>query len=264
MKTSTLRALVALLLTLSSLQGFSQLNLGRMIGGAAKAVEAITLTDEQMAEYVKEYIEWMDENNEVCDADSPYTQRLNRLTEGITSVDGIPLNFKVYYVIDVNAFACPDGSIRIFSSLMDIMSDDELLGVIGHEIGHIANRDSKDAYKNALLTSALKDGIASTNDDVAALTDSQLGDLGEALMSASYSKKQEHEADAYGYEFLEGVGRNPWAMAISFERLKALSEEQGAGDASKMSQLFSTHPDLDKRINNMSTRATKEGYTRPE
>ena len=59
-----------------------------------------------------------------------------------SDVDGIPLNFKVYDVIDVNAFACPDGSVRVFSSLMDIMDDDELLGVIGHEIGHcrIMNR----------------------------------------------------------------------------------------------------------------------------
>ena len=55
---------------------------------------------------VKEYIEWMDEHNHVCDANSPYTKRLNRLTKGLTSVEGIPLNFKVYYVIDVNAFAC--------------------------------------------------------------------------------------------------------------------------------------------------------------
>ena len=61
----------------------------------------------------------------------------------MTDVEGIPLNFKVYYVIDVNAFACADGSVRIFSSLMDIMTDDELLGVIGHEVGHVAHKDSK-------------------------------------------------------------------------------------------------------------------------
>ena len=35
----------------------------------------------------------------------------------------------------LNAFACADGSVRVFSSLMDIMTDEELLGVIGHEVG---------------------------------------------------------------------------------------------------------------------------------
>ena len=104
-------------------------------------------------------------------------KRLNRLTQGLTSVEGIPLNFKVYYVTDVNAFACPDGSVRVFSSLMDAMTDEELLGVIGHELGHVAHKDSKKGFRTALLTSALKDGIASTNGAAAALSESQLGSL---------------------------------------------------------------------------------------
>lgn len=61
----------------------------------------------------------------------------------------LPLNFKVYDVIDVNAFACGDGSIRVFSSLMDLMTDDELMAIIGHEIGHVVHTDVKDAMKNA-------------------------------------------------------------------------------------------------------------------
>lgn len=113
------------------------------MGGAAKVVQATTLTDAQMAAYVKEYIDWMDKHNQVCAEDDPYTLRLKKLTQGLTEVEGIPLNFKVYYVIDVNAFACADGSVRVFSSLMDIMSDEELLGVIGHEVGHVAHKDSK-------------------------------------------------------------------------------------------------------------------------
>ena len=137
-----------------------------------------------MAAYVKESVDWMDEHNPVLPADDPYTIRLNRLVDGITDADGIPLNFKVYNVIDVNAFACPDGSVRVFSSLMDIMNDDELLGVIGHEIGHVVKRHSKNAFKTQLLTGALKDAVASTNGTAAALTESQLGTLGESLINA--------------------------------------------------------------------------------
>ena len=119
---------------------YAQFNIKKAIGGAAKAVKAFTLTDEQMAEYVKESVDWMDEHNPVLPEDNPYVQRLRKLTEGITDADGIPLNFKVYHVTDINAFACPDGSVRVFSSLMDIMNDDELLGIIGHEIGHVLKR----------------------------------------------------------------------------------------------------------------------------
>ncbi len=223
----------------------------------------MTLTDEQMAEYVKEYIDWMDKHNPVTPADNPYTIRLNKLTEGLTSVEGIPLNFKVYDVIDVNAFACADGSVRVFSSLMDIMSDEELLGVIGHEVGHVAHKDSKKAFRTALLTSALKDGISSTGGKAAALTDSQLGSLGEALVNANYSQKQERAADDYGYEFLKKGGKNPWSMALSFQKLKALQEEAGAKKDSKINQLFSTHPDIDARIKRMEERATKEGIAKP-
>lgn len=256
----TMFLLGCLTLTMPSM---AQFDLKKAVSGAAKAVKAATLTDEQMTEYVKEYIEWMDKNNQVCDANSSYTQRLNKLTAGLSDADGIPLNFKVYNVKEVNAFACADGSVRVFSSLMDIMTDEELLGVIGHEIGHVAHRDSKNGFRTALLTSALKDGLSSQGGKIAALTDSQLGDLSEALVNASYSKKQEREADDYGYEFLKKAGKNPWAMALSFRRLKAMEAEAGAQKTNKLNQLFSTHPDLDERIRRMEERATSEGIQKP-
>ena len=242
----------------------AQFNLKKALDGAAKVGQAVTLTDEQMASYVKEYIDWMDEHNPVCAEDDPYTVRLRKLTEGLESVEGIPLNFKIYHVVDVNAFACADGSVRVFSSLMDIMSDDELLGVIGHEVGHVAHKDSKKGFRTALLTSALKDGIAAKGGKAAALTESQLGDLGEALINSTYSKQQERDADDYGSEFLKKAGKNPWAMALSFRRLKQMQEEAGVGKTSKLNQLFSTHPDLDARIKRMEDRATSEGIPMPE
>lgn len=254
---------VMLLCLTVSMPAMAQFNLKKAISGAAKATQAATLTDAQMAAYVKEYIDWMDQHNPVCAEDDPYTIRLARLTEGLSDADGITLNFKVYNVIDVNAFACADGSIRVFSSLMDIMTDDELLGVIGHEVGHIAHRDSKKGFRTALLASALRDGISSNGGTAAKLSDSQLGDLGEALANATYSQKQERDADDYGYEFLKKGGKNPWAMAYSFRRLKAMQEEAGVQKSSKINQLFSTHPDLDARIQRMEERATAEGIAEP-
>lgn len=246
-----------------AMPAMAQFNLKKAINSAKKVGEAVTLTDEDMNNYVKEYITWMDTHNKVCEPDHPYTQRLNKLTEGLTSVNGTPLNFKVYWVVDVNAFACADGSVRVFAALMDIMSDEELLGVIGHEVGHVANKHSKKAFKTALLASALKDGVGATGGTAAALTDSQLGDLGEALTNAKFSQKQENEADDYGYDFLKDNGKNPWAMSMSFKRLKAIQEEQGIGKTSKINQLFSSHPDLDKRIQRMEKRAKDEGITPP-
>ncbi len=264
MKKSILGAYISAFILFGATPMMAQFNIGKAAEGATKVLKAATLTDADMAKYVKEYVAWMDEHNHVCDARSPYTKRLNRLTQGLKDIEGIPLNFKVYYVTDVNAFACPDGSVRVFSSLMDAMTDEELLGVIGHEIGHVAHKDSKKGFRRALLTSALKDGIASTNGTAAALSESQLGSLGEALVNATYSQKQESKADAYGFDFLKKNGKNPWAMALAFEKLKKMEEDAGVQKDSKWKRMFSSHPDLDKRIKTMSKRAEKDGFARPE
>lgn len=248
------------MLALCAVPASAQFNLGKAVNAAAKTAKAATLSDKDMAAYVKESVDWMDTHNKVSDADSEYTKRLNRLTAGMTDADGIPLNFKVYEVIDVNAFACPDGSVRVFAALMDLMSDDELLGVIGHEIGHVAKRHSKNAFKTSLMTGALKDAIASTGGKAAALTESQLGQLGESLINAKYSQKQENEADDYGYDFLKANGKNPWGMVMAFEKLSAGEK----GSSSYVEKMFSSHPETQARIRHIQQRAEKDGIARPE
>lgn len=255
----------ALLLTLffAATPADAQLNLGKLAKAGSKVAQALTLSDAQMAAYVKESVDWMDKNNPVAADDDPYTVRLKKLTEGITDADGIPLNFKVYKVIDVNAFACPDGSVRVFSSLMDIMNDDELMGIIGHEIGHVMKHHSKNAFKQELLTGAAKDAIGAANSKVAALTDSQLGKLGESLIGAKYSQKQEKEADNCGYDFLVSKGRNPWGMVMAFEKFLEM-EQSASAKMSYADKMFSSHPETKARIEAMTKRCNKDGYTRPE
>ena len=244
---------------LFSIGATAQFNLGRLVQGAQKTVKALTLSDNEIIAYVHEYIVKTDSASTVCGPKDPYTDRLNKLTKGLDSVEGMPLNFKVYKKDEVNAFACADGSVRIYSGLMDIMSDNEVLGVIGHEMGHIAHKDTKNSFKQALLHSALRDGIAGASSKVGALTDSQLGDLGVALASSKYSRKEENNADAYGYEFLQKHGKNPSAMVQAFKKLQQLEQASGQ-KSSAINQLFSTHPDIKKRIKTMMKRAQKDGY----
>lgn len=241
----------------------AQFNLKKAVSGAAKAAKALTLTDAQMAAYVKESVDWMDKNNPVLPEDDPYTIRLRKLTEGVTDADGIPLNFKVYNVVDVNAFACPDGSVRVFAALMDMMSDEELLGIIGHEIGHVMKHHSKNAFKQQLLTVAAKDAIASAGGVAAKLSESQLGDLSASLIGARYSQKQEKEADNCGYDFLKQHGKNPWGMVMAFEKFLKMEGESGA-NSSYVQKMFSSHPDTKVRIEAMTKRCNEDGIARPE
>ena len=253
--------LLLLLITLAvTLPASAQFNLKKAISGGAKAVKALTLTDAQMAAYVKESVDWMDKHNPVLPENDPYTVRLRKLTAGITDADGILLNFKVYNVVDVNAFACPDGSVRVFAALMDMMSDDELLGVIGHEIGHVLKHHSKNAFKTSLLTDALKDGISSAGGVAAALSDSQLGTLTQSLINAKYSQKQENEADDCGYDFLVSKGKNPWGMVMAFEKLQTM---EGNRKSSYITKMFSSHPETKARIEKMTKRCVKDNYPRP-
>lgn len=241
-------------------QANAQFDAGRALSALVKGAQALTLSDNQVAAYVRESVNYMDSHNKVCGSGSPYTARLNRITANLKSADGIPLNFKVYQVNEVNAFACPDGSVRVFSALMDIMTDDELLGVIGHEIGHVAMHHSKKALKNELMTGALRDAISSAGGWAASLSDSQLGALGQSLIGAKFSRKQEKEADDYGYNFLKKNGKNPWGMVMAFEKLGGAD---GKSSYSYVQKMFSSHPETKERIKRLSQRATKDGYRRP-
>ena len=254
--------LLAAAIAISAASCSSQFNAARALQGGLLAAQAMSISDEQVQAYVHQYIVQLDAQSKVLSSSDPYVKRLTKLTSGLKSVEGIPLNFKVYQTKDVNAFACADGSVRVYTGIMDIMTDQELLGVIGHEIGHVALKHSKKEMKNALLTQAALEGLASTGNVAAALTDSQLGAIGNVILNARYSRKQESEADDFGYEFLKAAGINPWAMAMSFEKLQKVAGS-GGQTSSMVSNIFSSHPDTEARIKRMAARATADGYKRP-
>ena len=215
--------------------------------------KAVTLNDEEIARLSRESVEWMDANNPVAADSTTYGARLKRLTEGITDADGLPLNFKVYLVTDVNAFACGDGSIRVFAALMDLMDDDELMAIIGHEIGHVVHADTKHAMKNAYLASAARNAAgAAEGSALARLSESQLGKVVATFTDAQFSQKQEYEADEHGFEFCVKHGFDPYGMANSLDKLVELSK---GAKASTVQKMFSSHPDSEKRAARMKEKA---------
>lgn len=235
----------------------AQLNLGNITKAAGKGVSALTFTNADAIKLSKESVEYMDTHNAVAGSKDPYTVRLNKLFAKHKSQDGLNLNYKVYKVKDINAFACADGSVRVFSSLMDIMTDDELLAVIGHEIGHVKNEDTKDAIKSAYLKAAALDAASSSSKTVATLNDSQLGQMANAIMDASHSKKQESQADTYSYDFMKANGYNVVGAYTAFKKLALLSE--GGSAQSGFQKMFNSHPDSNKRAEAIKKRAEKDG-----
>lgn len=101
---------------------FKKFNLGKAIQAGKDAAQAISLSDADIAAMSKEYMEWMDKHNPLTKPDSEYGKRLERLTGNIKEVDGMKVNFGVYEVVDVNAFALYDfhrfPALRLFLAVL--------------------------------------------------------------------------------------------------------------------------------------------------
>ena len=259
MQVFRLSFILTVMISLSN-PSFSQTDWSRVLSGTVKAGQAMTISDDDLDKAVHQQVVAMDKANTICGLNSNYSKRLHRITKSMTDANGISLNFKVYQTKECNAFACPDGSVRVFSALMDILDDNELLGVIGHEIGHVALRHSKKAWRSALLRSAASDAIGAKSSTWATLSDSSLGSITSVALSAKHSRYHETQADDYGYAFLKKSGKNPWAMGLAFKKLKALSKQSNLPKYSKLLEAFSSHPNFDERIERMRIKAQNDGY----
>ncbi len=218
----------------------------RAVDAAGQGVKAAAFSDADAARMAKEAVEWMDKHNPVAGPKDPYTIRLNKLISKLPAIPGVKMNYKVYKVIDINAFACADGSVRVFSSLMDIMTDDELIGILSHEIGHVVNHDSRDAIKAAYTRLAAINAAASQSGSVAALTDSELGEFANAIIGSKHSRKQESAADDFAYDFLKTNKFNVMGLYTAFQKFVKM-EEEAAVQASSTDKMLSSHPDSKKR-----------------
>ena len=207
---------------------------------------AANLSDEQIAMLCQESIAQLDAQNKIDNG--AYHQRLAKLLKGITAIGDQPLNFKVYITNEVNAFASGDGSIRVYSGLMDLMDDSELMAVIGHEIGHVLEKHTKKAMQRAYMTTAAREAVYAAGGVVGGLAASVLGELADAYVNAQYSQKNEYVADEYGFLVAVQRGYSPYSMYNSLMKLDRLSE---GGEASVLEHMFSSHPDNASRAEKM-------------
>ncbi len=214
------------------------------------AAKAATLSDEDMAKLSLQSVAEMDEQNPVVPEGDPLAKRFNAIVKGLESEDGLKLNFKLYNVSDVNAFATPDGSIRVMAGLMFIMTDDEVRSVIGHEIGHVKLQHAKKQYQKAYSVAAGKDAVAAnTGTGGKVLTDSQLGKFIEDVLNAKFSRGDESASDEYGFNFMVKHGYDYHAMEGAFSKLAELSDDDGK------KSLKASHPGAAERAKISKERA---------
>lgn len=156
-----------------------------------------------------------------------------------------------FYVLDnpaVNAMALPDGYIFVNRGLISYLrSEDELAGVIGHEIGHVVGRHAK-RNKRTKLFGDIAGFIGSILAGTGAIAD--LTNTATATLLSGYGREFELEADEYGGEFLALAGYNPLAMIDVIYVLKdhSLFSKNVLKEPSVYHGLFSSHPRNDKRL----------------
>ena len=228
------------------------------INAGSAAVQALTISDAQVKELCSQYMVESDGQNTILPADNSYTQRLNRIMAKFHNISNLDLNYKVYQSNTVNAFASGDGSVRVYTGLMDAMNDDEVFAVVGHELGHLINKDVRDAYRAAYLVVAARYGIAAVNTTAGAISTGFLGDLGQELASNAYSRRQETQADETAFQFCIQNGVDPYAMYHALNVLIQLSGE--SGQQSKLAELLSTHPNTQKRAEHIKEMCEAAGY----
>jgi len=227
---------------------------------ASSLASALTISNNEIIALCEEHMMEMDTTNIILPDDDPYTARLGRVMARFKNLGSMRLNYAVYDdESTVNAFASGDGSVRVYSGLMDLMDDDELFAVIGHELGHLNNHDVRDAYRTAYLVVAARYGIASFGERANAISMGFLGDLSDELANNAYSRHQENKADEAAYRFCIANNVDPYAMYHALEKLDSVSDNQ-AGKKSGFANMFSSHPDTMKRIKHIKEMAEKDGH----
>ena len=235
--------------------GLSNMDPAALATAANTAMTALSISDEQIAQLSAQSVAYMDSINTVDRG--AYDARLRKLMSKIKTVDGMPINLKVYRTKEINAFACGDGSIRVYSGLMDAMDDAELMAVIGHEIGHVVHKDTKNAMKKTYMAYAARIALGSTGSVIGQLSTSVLGDIAQSYLNAQYSQKQEFAADEHGFQFAIDQGYSPYSMYNSLMKLLKLHGES-ADRPSGTQTAFSSHPATQERAARM--KAAAEAY----
>ena len=222
--------------------------------GASKAAEASRPITDSEEYYVGRAVAARILGKYKLDQNPKLTQYVNEVGETVARKSSRPNPFKGYHfaVLDtqeINAFACPGGTIFITRGLIQTCkNEDQLAAVLAHEVGHVANKDGINSISQArwtqvftaMGTEAAKQygGVAG---NLVSLFEGSIDDVFKTIVVNGYSRQAEENADAAALKELTKAGYNPNAMVI----LLTTMEAKGKGSTSG---IFKTHPPTSERL----------------
>lgn len=168
------------------------------------------------------------------------TEAVDSIVEKICSGNSIDRDRIKLHIVDnddINAFALPDGHIIVYSGLISGSdSDEELAGVICHEIAHIElGHVMKKLIKELGLSVLFSATTGSSNTEM-------LKEAAKMLSSTSFDRNLEREADLKAVDYMINSGIDPEPFAGFLFRLTS-----GPGNDFSYPAWISTHPDAEER-----------------
>jgi len=194
------------------------------------------------------------QNKLTIDNNQAMQGRLERIGNKVAAASDrqdLAYHFKIVKDNDLNAFALPGGFVYVNSGLMEKANDDELAGVVAHEIGHIAARHSVKKLQATLgyqIVIGLALGISGQQNM------SQAMDIVFNLVSLGYGRKDELLADKLAVRYSRRAGFNPNGILTFFEKLEKDAQSKGTTNPPVF---LSSHPPVNERIENIKKEISK-------
>src|SRR5215467_6303001 len=198
-------------------------------------------------------------------ADGPIEKYVNAVGRRVAAHAHRQFDYKFHYIADgnfINAFALPGGQIFIGKGLMALMdTEDELAGVLGHEIEHV---DHYDCNERVAIQARLQN-----------LPLGELIQIPVSLFEAGYSKEQEMEADRDGTALAVMAGYSPAGAVHLFQTFARLEREyiqKAESPDEELSQVaiqtiegyFRSHPAPEDREHQIRSLIASEKWPQPK
>ncbi len=203
--------------------------------------------------------------------DEPDISRyINNLGSEVLEVAG-PQFFEYHFFVvksdQFNAFAAPSGLIFFYTGLIKKMkNEDELLGVLAHEIGHAVSRhiSSRMAKQGKITAASLVLALASLALGNPALTQGMLtGSMAASqTIALSFSRQDEEQSDRLSVDWMRAMHRNPKAMEGMLQTMRRITRYR----SNELPAYLLTHPNPEDRLhyvqslNEIDANQNKEGY----
>lgn len=145
----------------------------------------------------------------------------------------------------INAFALPGGQIFVTKGLLDRMdTEEELAGVLGHEVGHVIHRHAAEQIAKGQLGAALAQaaGVAASDGSDGGQRAAMIAAMVNQVVQLRYGRQDESESDRYGIDAMADAGYDPQAM---LSVMKILAQ---AGGGQRQPEWLSSHPLPETRL----------------